>query len=163
MLPFGSKFFPQFLCLEITYLFSVPAVFPFPECHISRIILCSSTNLCLTLWDPMDCSLLGSSIHGIFQASVLEWVAIFFFRGASRPRDQTNISFIGRWILQHQRHLGNPNRVIHVVAICIQFPSSSIMHLRFAHVVAWVNNSFFFFVLLNIPLHGYTTVSHSPV
>ena len=65
MLPFGFKLFPQFLCLEITYLFPVPTVFPFPECHISRIILCSFTNLCLTLWDPIDCSLPDSSVHGI--------------------------------------------------------------------------------------------------
>ena len=35
-------------------------------------------QLCLTLSDPMDCSLPGSSIHGIFQARVLEWVAIDF-------------------------------------------------------------------------------------
>ena len=35
-------------------------------------------QLCLTLRDPMDCSLLGSSVHGIFQARVLEWVAIAF-------------------------------------------------------------------------------------
>ena len=37
-----------------------------------------SLQLCLTLWDPIDCSLPGSSIHGIFQARVLEWVAIAF-------------------------------------------------------------------------------------
>ena len=36
-----------------------------------------------TLSDPMDCSLPGSSVHGIFQASVLEWVAIAFSRGSS--------------------------------------------------------------------------------
>ena len=36
------------------------------------------TQLCLTLSDPMDCSLPGSSVHGIFQARVLEWVAIAF-------------------------------------------------------------------------------------
>ena len=35
-------------------------------------------QLCLTLRDPMDCSLSGSSVHGIFQARVLEWVAIAF-------------------------------------------------------------------------------------
>ena len=40
-------------------------------------------QLCLTLWDPMDCSLPGSSVHGIFQARVLEWVAISFSRGSS--------------------------------------------------------------------------------
>ena len=43
---------------------------------------------CPTLWDPMDCSLPGSSAHGIFQARLLEWVAISSSRGSSRPRDQ---------------------------------------------------------------------------
>ena len=46
-------------------------------------------QLCLTLCDPMDFSLPGSSIHGIFQARILEWVAISFSRGTSPPRDQT--------------------------------------------------------------------------
>ena len=45
-----------------------------------------------TLYDPVDCSLPGSSIHGIFQARILQWVAISFFRGASRPRDRTRVS-----------------------------------------------------------------------
>ena len=44
---------------------------------------------CPTLCNPMDCSLPGSSVHGIFQARVLEWVAISFSRGSSRPRDGT--------------------------------------------------------------------------
>ena len=42
---------------------------------------------CLTLCDPMDCSLLGSSVHGILQARILEWVAISYSRGSSQPRD----------------------------------------------------------------------------
>ena len=41
------------------------------------------------LWDPMDCSPLGSSVHGILQARILEWVAIPFSRGASWPRNRT--------------------------------------------------------------------------
>ena len=49
---------------------------------------------CLTLCDPMDCSLAGSAIHGIFQAGVLEWVAISFSRRSSRPRDWTWVSRI---------------------------------------------------------------------
>ena len=49
---------------------------------------------CPTLCDPMDCSLPGSSIRGIFQARILEWVAIYFSRGTSRPRDRTRISCI---------------------------------------------------------------------
>ena len=49
---------------------------------------------CLTLWDSMDYSLSGSSIHGIFQARVPEWIAIFFSRGSSRPRNRTLASHI---------------------------------------------------------------------
>ena len=49
---------------------------------------------CPTLYDPMDCSLPGSSVHGIFQARILEWVAISFSRGSSRPRDHTWVSRI---------------------------------------------------------------------
>ena len=63
-------------------------------------------QLCLTLCDPMDCSLPGSSIHGIFQARVLEWVAISFSRESSQPRDQIRVSLIvGRcfYCLSHQR------------------------------------------------------------
>ena len=41
------------------------------------------------LFDPMDCSPPGSSVHGISQARILEWVAISFSRGSSRPRDRT--------------------------------------------------------------------------
>ena len=46
------------------------------------------TQSCLTLWDPLDCSLPGSSVCGIFQARVLEWVATSFSRGSSWPRDR---------------------------------------------------------------------------
>ena len=42
-------------------------------------------QLCLTLCDPMDCSLPGSSVNGIFQARILEWGAIYFSRGSSHP------------------------------------------------------------------------------
>ena len=50
---------------------------------------------CLTLCNPVDCSLPGFSIHGIFQARILEWVTISFSRGSSRPRDRTWVSCIG--------------------------------------------------------------------
>ena len=49
---------------------------------------------CPTLCDPMDCSLPGSSVHGIFQAIVLEWIASSFSRGSSQSRDQTRVSRI---------------------------------------------------------------------
>ena len=46
-------------------------------------------QLCPTLRDPMDCSLPGSSIHGIFQARILEWVAISCSRRSSQPKGRT--------------------------------------------------------------------------
>ena len=52
------------------------------------------TQLCPTLCNPMNCSLPGSSVHGTFQARVLEWVAISFSRRSSRPRDRTRVSHI---------------------------------------------------------------------
>ena len=62
-------------------------------CHVS----CESEVLvaqsCLTLCDPMDCSPPGSFVHGILQARILA-VSIPFPRGSSRPRDQTQISYI---------------------------------------------------------------------
>ena len=60
---------------------------------------------CLTLGNPMDCSLPGSSVHGILQARILEWVAIPFSRGPSWPSDPTWFSCIeGRlYHLSHQK------------------------------------------------------------
>ena len=67
--------------------------------------LCAlSSSSCPTLCKPMDCSPPGSSLHGIFQARILEQVAISYSRGSSWPRDRTCIyciSCIGRWILYH--------------------------------------------------------------
>ena len=56
------------------------------------VLTCDVAQSCPTLCDPMDCSLPGSSIHGIFQARVLEWVAISFSRGSSQPSDLTRVS-----------------------------------------------------------------------
>ena len=52
------------------------------------------TQSCPTLCDTMDCSPPGSSIHGILQARILEWVAVSFSRGSSWPRNQTRVSCI---------------------------------------------------------------------
>ena len=57
---------------------------------------------CPTLCDPMDYSLPVSSVHGILQARILEWVAILLSRGSSQARDQTcvsSVSCIDRWVL----------------------------------------------------------------
>ena len=47
--------------------------------HCMKLVLV--TQSCLTLWNPMDCSLPGSAAHGILQARILEWVAIFLLQG----------------------------------------------------------------------------------
>ena len=97
------------------------AIFPYISCV---------AQLCLTLCDRMDCTLPGSSVHGLLQARILlqarEWVAIPFFRGSSRSRDWTLVSCIaGRfftvWATRYfmsQQHLW----VIHF--LFINSPSS---------------------------------------
>ena len=60
-------------------------------CTFSHVQFCS----------PMNCSPLVSSVHGLFQARILEWVAMPFSRASSWPRDRTPISCIGRQILYH--------------------------------------------------------------
>ena len=62
--------------------------------------ICAHAHMHLTLY-PIDCSLPCFSVHGISQARILEWVAMSSSRGSSRPRDQTQVSWIGRWVLYH--------------------------------------------------------------
>ena len=65
-----------------------------PEKHYPHLKWSEVTQSCPTLCNPMDCSLPGSSVHGNFQARILEWVAIAFSRGPSQPRDRTWVSHI---------------------------------------------------------------------
>ena len=67
----------------------------------SWVVLLSVTKSCLALCNPTVYSLTGSSVHGIIQARILEWVAISSSRGSSGPRDWTCMSGTGRWILYH--------------------------------------------------------------
>ena len=55
---------------------------------------CMHSWSCLTLHDPMDCSPPGSSVHGILQARILDWVSTFFSRGSFPPRDWTFVSWV---------------------------------------------------------------------
>ena len=64
-------------------------------------------HLCPILRDPMDCIPPGSSVPGILQARILEWVAMPFSRGSSPPRDQTWVSPHCRQILYHLSHPGS--------------------------------------------------------
>ena len=60
--------------------------------HYSKLLV---NNLFVFICNPMDCSPPSSSVHGILQARILEWVAIPFSRGTSQPRDWTQVSCIG--------------------------------------------------------------------
>ena len=60
---------------------------------------------CPTLCNPVDCSLPGSSVHGILLARILEWAAIPFSRGSSQPVDLLHY----RQTLYHLSHQGSPN------------------------------------------------------
>ena len=57
--------------------------------------------MCPSLWDPTDYSLQGSSVRGISQERILEWVTSSYSRGSSWPRDQTHISCTGKWAVYH--------------------------------------------------------------
>ena len=70
--------------------------------------VCVCTQSRLTPCNPMDCSPPGSSVHGILQARILEWVAIPSSRGSSQPRNRTGISCICRQILYQLSYQGRP-------------------------------------------------------
>jgi len=62
----------------------------------------------------MDGSPAGSSVHGVFQARILEWVANSYSRESSQPRDLTHISCIGRWIFYHYTTWETLNSIVTV-------------------------------------------------
>ena len=69
--------------------------------HCSACVHAQSFSHVWLFWDPKDCSPPGSSVHGISQARMLEWVAMPSSKGSSRPSDQTLRSCTGRWVLHH--------------------------------------------------------------
>ena len=72
-----------------------------PESHRGYMCMCAkSLQFCPTLCATVNCSPSGSSVHGILQARILEWVAISFSRGSSQPGDRTLVSFFaGRFFI----------------------------------------------------------------
>ena len=77
-------------CRETNTRLSLPA----PFYRVLKYVNVLVAQWCPTLCDPMDYSPLGSSVHGILQEGILEWVAIPFSRGSSQPGDQTRVSLI---------------------------------------------------------------------
>ena len=72
---------PLVLKLKVTYTLVVKT----DNNEVKKEMLVAQS--CPTLCDPMDCSPPGSSVHGVLQAEILEWVAVTFSRRSSRPRD----------------------------------------------------------------------------
>ena len=95
--PFGNYMFvfyvSQFCLLFIEHSYRARAMPWLPLC--TGLVVWGVSEVaqsCPTLYDHMDCSLPCSSIHGIFQARVLECVAISLSRGSSQPKDRTRVS-----------------------------------------------------------------------
>ena len=81
----------------------------FPAIYLSIMKWSEVAQLCLTLCDPVDCSLPCSSLRGILQARILEWVAISFSSRSSQPRDRTWVSCIAsicftNWATREPQH-----------------------------------------------------------
>ena len=90
-------------------------------------------SLSLTLCDPMDCSLPSSSVHGIFQAIVLEGIAISFFRGSSQTRDWTLVSRIvdKHFTIWATREVSPCTQIIKLIAKYMKTPAWSYQQIRY--------------------------------
>ena len=116
----GCSYFVQNIILLLLYhdflnkLFNLLGLnFPSFNVYVSRTAAVAAAKLlqlCPTLCDPIDGSPLGSLVPGILQARILEWVAISFSRGSSRPRDWIRVSciagrFFTHWAMREVYHL----------------------------------------------------------
>ena len=82
-------------------------------------------QLCLTFFNPVNCSPPGSSVSGILQARILYWIAMHSSRRSLQSRDQTSIfylSCIGRRVLYHQHHLGGEGNGTRLQYSCLENP-----------------------------------------
>ena len=92
---FAITFLPRSKRLLTSWLQSLSAVILEPKEIKCVTVSTFSLSICHeVICDPMDCNLSGSSVHGILQARILEWVAVPFSRGSSQPRDWTQFSHI---------------------------------------------------------------------
>ena len=94
--------------------------------------VCSVAQSCLSLWDSIDCSPPSSSVCGIFQVRILEWISISFSRGSSQPSYWVHISCIGRWILyplSYYLSRGSPWIIIEIKCridvMCLNHPETN--------------------------------------
>ena len=96
------------VCVCISNYSSITVVWKKEGGFVVLCVCAKLLQLCPTLCDPVDCSPPGSSVHGILQARILEWVAVPSSRGSSWPRDQTCVSYVScihTQVLYHYCHL----------------------------------------------------------
>jgi len=114
--------------------------------------MCLVAQCCPTLCECLDSSPLGSSVHGIFQATILDWVAISSFRGSSWPRDQTRIScvsciagrFFTPWAIREAgyipcRNTGTDALSIFIIA-CSEYPRAPMSIKNKRHSLVYLYN-----------------------
>ena len=83
---------PIYTCQECVKRFMIHVIRLSGPGMVTLISVSVCAQLCLMLCNTLDCSPPDSSVHGIFQARILEWVAISFYVGSSQSRDQTHVS-----------------------------------------------------------------------
>ena len=93
---FSVYYHCMFLWRELNFPYSFSSIY-FDFIFVSTTIEFYSLYI---LYNPLDCTLPGSSVHKIFQARIMKWIVISFSRGASQPRDW-NCLLHFRWILYH--------------------------------------------------------------
>ena len=140
-LPLLFTYFNFFWLYQVAYGILVP--WPGIE-HVSPVVevcVCEHivTQLCLTLCDLIDCSPQDSSIHGIFQARILEQVAIPFFRRSSWPRVWTQVSCIaGRFFtIWVTREAPFPSSFLNLIPNRAKEPNRS-QGIETSLVVQWI-------------------------
>ena len=122
----------QYYALNLSHLL-LPLLCP-QVC--SLCLHAKSLQQCLTLCNPIDSSLPGSSVHGISQARILEWDAMLSSRESSQPRDQNWVSYvssIGKRVLYHYCHLGSPEALFSSVQFSRSVVSNSVTPWIAAH------------------------------
>ena len=115
----------------------------------------SVAQMCLTLFDPMNCSLPGSSVHGILQARILEWVAIPFSGRSYWPRDWMCISCIAGRFFYSLSHQGSPI-LLHILPLISYFHGRTrswcfvVHHLLSSHSVLILRFTFLCCILSSV-------------
>ena len=112
-------FFVDILCFVFPVLQDLFLVAKYSVCVCVCVCVCVKLfQSCPNLCNHMDWSLPGSSVHGILQARIMEWVSMPSSRGSFEPRDWTCISYIfciGRRVLYHYYYLGSPSSMLRTI------------------------------------------------